>query len=363
MTPYRRTFQQHRRLLIMPVVLAVALALWTVGGSPKAYESSTSLWVDYPPPGPSSLTVTDPSMRTPSDQHKLIFDELLRTRDFLIAAGRRGPLERYLQGNPSQGWGPLALLSGVRGGGPLDASVIAALGPKHVTSEVAGPQLLQITYRAGDPRVAAETLRALVNQYDVQLTKIGAERIRSTLSYHQARVDAASTAVAEARDRVDRYAESKPGATSTTDPHMRAVVRAQRTAGSELSRATAGLNRASSDVEEGSQSKETGVRVVDAPRVAAGPLSGNKLLLMAMFGGLFAGGLVSLLGLIALTPSRPSGWDAPPNDPFDDAMPLDPDGFLGRRTTAEPARPEPRAARRGAAADGRQRARVGGEAS
>src|SRR3954454_18475232 len=104
MNPYRRTFQQHRRLLLTPIIVAAGLALWTAGGAPKSYQSHTSLWVDYPPPAPSSLTVTDPSMRTPADQHKLILDELMQTRDFRVAVARRGPLARYLQSGPAKGW-------------------------------------------------------------------------------------------------------------------------------------------------------------------------------------------------------------------------------------------------------------------
>jgi uncharacterized protein involved in exopolysaccharide biosynthesis len=352
MTPYRRTFQQHRRLLLMPIFLAVGLALWTAGGAPKSYQSTTSLWVDYPPPAPSSLTVTDPSMRTPADQHKLIFDELMRTRDFRVAVGRSGPLARYLQSNPSQGWGPMALLSGLRHAGPTDAAVIDALGPKQVVSEVAGPQVLELTLHAGDPTVAAETLRGLVNQYDVQLNKIGSERTRSTLSYQQARVDAASKAVADARDRLARYSQQNPGATPSSDPRLRAMLRAQRTAGTDLSRSTAALNRASSDV-GGRRPTETGVRVIDAPRVPQGPMRGNKMLIVAMIGGLFAGGLVSLLGLIALTPSRPGGW-------ADEAVVFDQDDFLEREPASGSGSAGARASLRGVSNDVPKRARVGG---
>jgi uncharacterized protein involved in exopolysaccharide biosynthesis len=365
MSPYRRTFMKYRRLLLMPVVLAVGLALWTVGGAPKSYRSITSLWVDYPPPAPSSLTVTDPSMRTPADQHKLIFDELMQTRDFRVAVARRGPLARYLQAGPAKGWGPIALLSSLRGSGgaPTDATIAAAFGPKQVTSVVAGPQVLQLTYRAGDPVVAAETLRALVNQYDVQLTKIGTERTRSMLSYQQARVDAASKAVTEARGRLGRYEQRNPGAAPASDPDLRALTRAQRSAGSELSSATAALNRAASDLQP-AQPAETGVRVIDAPRLPHGPLRGNTMLVVAMIGGLFVGGLVSLLGLIALTPSRPSGWDGHAVDePPAEVVPFDVDGFLSPKAT-DGAAVRARGGLRGVSADvPPQRARVGGKLS
>jgi uncharacterized protein involved in exopolysaccharide biosynthesis len=312
MTSYRTTFLRHRRLLLAPIVITVFLALWTAAGSPKAYESAASLWIDNPAPLPSSLTETNPTIRPPAEQQQLLLDELLKTRDFKLTVGHTAPLARHLAENPSAGWGPMALLSRLRGGPPLDARVLAALSPKRFTSTVAGPQVLQLSYRGPTPTVAAETLKALIGEFDRRRARLGVQRGESTLAYYKAQAAAASKAVVDARAGVDDYLRSHPGV-SASDPHLGANRRAEQAAGRELAQATAKLNQVSSDLRELSTS-EAGVRVIDAPRVPDGPMSGKKLLLLAAVGGLFAGGLISLLGLIALTPAAPHEWDVPAAD-------------------------------------------------
>ena len=48
---------------------------------------------------------------------------------------------------------------------------------------------------------------------------------------------------------------------------------------------------------------------MDAPRAPIGPVSGKAKVVEALIGGLFAGGLIALLGLVALTPSRSAPTD------------------------------------------------------
>jgi uncharacterized protein involved in exopolysaccharide biosynthesis len=42
-----------------PILFAAAIAVWFVLGSANEYKSTTSLWVDTPPPGASSLDQTN----------------------------------------------------------------------------------------------------------------------------------------------------------------------------------------------------------------------------------------------------------------------------------------------------------------
>ena len=58
------------------------------------------------------------------------------------------------------------------------------------------------------------------------------------------------------------------------------------------------------------------IQLLDAPTAPAGPVTGKKKDLLAIVGGLFAGILISFLGVVALTPSGGQ------------------DGSVGRRQTA-----------------------------
>ena len=90
---------------------------------------------------------------------------------------------------------------------------------------------------------------------------------------------------------------------------------------------------------------------MDAPRAPIGPVSGKAKVVEALIGGLFAGGLIALLGLVALTPSRSA-----PTDPLtalgQSRVALSPaNGAGGREAVARnghaPARPTRRPKKRG----------------
>ena len=112
---YVQTFSRHRILFSLPIVLATLLALWFVAGAPKAYKSSTSLWVDTPPPAASSLDQTNATLVTPAAQAQQFLGELLTTRRFRLGVGHGGPLARYFATHAPGGWGPSALLSRTTG--------------------------------------------------------------------------------------------------------------------------------------------------------------------------------------------------------------------------------------------------------
>jgi uncharacterized protein involved in exopolysaccharide biosynthesis len=311
---YLVTFRAHRILLLAPIVLTAVLAVWTVAGTPKAYEATASLWIDNPPPATSSLIDADPTIRPPAEQHQLILDQLLKTREFRVGVARKSPLARYLEGNPSTGWSPMAMLAGLSKPASMDSRIVSALTPKQVTSTVAGPQVLQLSYHGPTPAVAAKTLETLIEEFRGNLTDFGRARGQSTVEYYQERVNAASRAVEDARRRAAEYRAAHPGVTEE-DPYLRALLRADRTARRDLSAATASLNEVGSDVKRPGVGVASEIRVIDAPKPPTGPVSGMKMLVMALIGGLFAGGLVSLLGVIALTPSRSSDWDAAAGQP------------------------------------------------
>jgi hypothetical protein len=290
----------------MPMLLTVLVAVWSVLGNQKSYESTASLWVDNSPLAASSVANTNPAVPTPAEQEQAVINELLKTRDFRLAVGRRAPLAKYLAAHSGQGWGPLGLLTSLGGGDTLDNRILSALGGKQVSSTVAGPQVLQVSYKGATPAVAAGTLSSLLVQVDQQGARLARLRGRGALAYYKAQVDAASRAGVSARQQVAAYINQHGDAPS--DPTLNALKLAERSAGTRLAQATVRLNQASSGLQTPAGAASQ-VAVVDPPTVPTHPASGRINAVLALLAGLFAGALIGLLGIVALTPGRPDASD------------------------------------------------------
>ena len=112
LSSYRDAFRQHRLLLSLPVVLAFLIAAWFVVGAPNSYESSASLWVNNSAPAASSLGDANPGLTPPSTVEEGVITELLATKSFALAVGRRSLLRPYLASHQTQGFSPTALFGG-----------------------------------------------------------------------------------------------------------------------------------------------------------------------------------------------------------------------------------------------------------
>jgi hypothetical protein len=265
--------------------------------------------VDNQPPAPSSLTQNDPAILTPADQEQTLVTELLQTRDFRVRVAHEGPLAGYLATHSSGGWGPTALLSKLRGTPTVDDQITKEFGPKQFGTVVAGPQVLQLSYKAATPEVAAGTLKALLLEVGRSQSRFNTARDKAKVAYNRSQVAAANKALSDARANVVAYQRAHPGATAA-DPQLAALQRAARAASRDLAAKTTTLNQSqlapTNPVIQAVPTASTGFTVIDAPKAPLGPVSGKKKLIMALFGGLFAGVILSLLGAIILTPSRPA---------------------------------------------------------
>jgi uncharacterized protein involved in exopolysaccharide biosynthesis len=326
---YRDTFRKHRRLLSLPIVLAVLIAAWTALGNPKSYASTASLWVDNPAGSDSSLGNLNPALLPPSQQEQQVVTELLATRAFVRSVARQSGLARYLATHSSGGFGPSALLSSLSGAGSLDNRVAAALSPSSVTTAVRGPQVLELSYAGPTAVIAARTLQAILSELQQESTLFATQHNEGALAYDRTQVQSASRSVATARDQLHAYLAKHPNAGSG-DPTLMALQTAQSVVNSQLSQANTNLT-AEATAAKGGGASGSAARVLDAPSIAAGPTSGKKKQLIAIVGGLFAGLLISLLGVVALTPSRPVRWE-------DEEPDLDPVASVTPANGAEPAR-------------------------
>ncbi|HXY85578.1 MAG TPA: hypothetical protein VEH52_08850, partial [Gaiellaceae bacterium] len=296
---YVKTFNRRRKLFSLPVVLAAFFALWYIVGAPKSYVSASSLWFDNAPSSPSSVGNTNAAILPPSSQEQQVLTELLTTRSFRLKVARSGPLARYLAHHSATGWGPTAVLKSLRGGASLDDRIMAALGPKQVITTIAGPQVLGVELRGPTPAVASGTLTALVNEFERETNATFTSRGQAAVTYFEQQVASASTALQGARQAVSQYLAAHPAATVRSDISLRSLSQAEKAAAQQLLTATNTLNQAKLNSSAPAFGKGS-FRVLDSARVI-GPVSSHKKELAALIGGLFVGGLVSLLGIILYT--------------------------------------------------------------
>jgi uncharacterized protein involved in exopolysaccharide biosynthesis len=288
---YVQTFNRHRLLFSLPVVILTVLALWVVAGTPKQYKAGASIFVDTPVTEPSSFTDPNPGDVTPAWQSQQLLAELLATRSFRLKVGRRGPLTNYLAAHPTEGWGPTALLRKVRGSGSAEDLTWNALDAKHVLTALPGGQVMSIELHGPTPAVAVGTLSALLATFEQERREIAVARQKTGIDHFKSQITAARKVIGE----ID--ARSASGASLPEDA---LTLKAAET---RLRRATRGLNQSTLSLAAAQSSPPT-FQVLDAPSLPAPPVSGMKKSLFGVVAGIFVGCLISFLAIVLLTGSE-----------------------------------------------------------
>jgi len=333
---YLETFRRHRRVFLLPLVLGAALALWANLAAPKLYRSSTALWSESSG-GSASETLGAPP---PAAQDQSMLNELLTTRYFRNNLAERSPLAKYLGEHRSDGWGPTALLAKLKPPKTEDDRIALALNSKRVTSSVDGPHVLRINFDAESPTLSVATLRVLVQEFRKQRSALR----RDALAVSQTQVAAAAKTLLTVRTDLGNYRREHPSTNTSSDPQLRALAAAERNAVEQLSGVTDALNQATTAVLNGAAVGTT-LRVVDAPKLPTGPSTGKKRLAKALLAGLFAGALMSILGIVGLTKAGRS-WRIEDGDEEDDedvgpdAAPVTDGQLADRRDRSEQTRLE-----------------------
>jgi hypothetical protein len=344
-TPYTEIFRQHRVLLSAPVVIALFISLWTVVGAQKQYQSTASLWFDNAPPAQSSVTQTDPTVRPPAAQEQLVLNELVATRDFRLSVGHNGPLAGFLARNNTDGKGPTALLKRLGAKASIDSRILSALSAKHVSATVVGPQVLSVSLSAPSPDLATGTLKALLAEFSKQQNATRLANAKAASSYYTDLVNSANQAAQAADSKVTGYMAAHPGVTAS-DPNLAALTQTATAADAKLADANNNLSQATVNLAH--QSDTTAMQTLDAPSVGTAVTGGKKKDLLALVAGLFAGALISILGMVIIAGRRKkasSGGvdsvdDAPAPPSLQPAEPR-PSTPVAPRAAAQPSEPRP----------------------
>lgn len=302
--PYRRYWgiaKAHRLLLSVPIVIALVISAWYVLTTPKQYEAKTSIWYDTPVPQPSAVVQTDPAVRTPAAQQQVLLNEHLSTRSFRIKVAEVGPLAEYLATHDEQAAGPIAILQKLRGEKSLDDRAVDALSSSNVTTEVVGLQVLAISFKGPSPEVALGTLNALVDEFNREVAAARQARDDAQVKYFQEKVDSTSKALADAQAAIAQYVRSNP-ARPDNDPQLVTLTQTASAIATQLADANNSLNQAI--IEQRNLASTTSYRVLDAAEKPTGPVTGRKQVVVGIAAGLFAGLLISALGVLALDKRR-----------------------------------------------------------
>jgi capsular polysaccharide biosynthesis protein len=290
---YLEVFFRHKLVLILPVVIAFGVCVWRAQSVPRSYFGSTTVWSDTSVPNPSSLDDTQYAAVTPAQQSVTVLQELLATRQFVVAVGHRGPVADYLTklGTPAA---------------TLDDAIAQTLG-SGITATPVGPQVLKIMMTGSNPTLIPGTLKAVVDQYVDQVASEHSGRDQASISYYSGRLDAAKKTLDRANTDLVTYQRAHPSSTPASDPTYSQLLQGVSAASNDystLQNTYASLQNNSKDANAGTQNatETANFHVIDPVRTVFAASRKKKIIFNAVV-GLFVGLLVSLLALAALTAS------------------------------------------------------------
>jgi uncharacterized protein involved in exopolysaccharide biosynthesis len=290
MKRYLRTFRRHKLLVIAPLVLALMVGLGYELTSPRHYQAQGTLWADAPVPDSSTVLSQSPPSPSPAAQQASVLSELLSTDHFLTEIGQRSPWAAYLHRHPTA----------------VD-TVFASLH-KDTTVSVLGPQVISVAYQSSDAATTAPMARAIMNAFVAELVSLQRTRDQQQITYDKQNLQTASTALSSAQGQLSQYLAAHPQAPgATVDPTVTQLSGNVATAEQSYGSAVASYN--SSQLGLSSANDTSQLHVIDQPAVAY--VQGHKkAIVYAGVGGLFAGGVISILLLSLLVSNDTSPWDA-----------------------------------------------------
>lgn len=286
MRKYVQAFFRHRFLIVAPVLLGCVAGGYFSYGQPRMYLSVARLWADSSIPNESTILATPNP--TPAAQQASVLQELLQTKNFLNKVAERKTSQEFLK--PAQA--------------PFDDATLATVAKRTFVS-TPGPHFVAVAVTAMSPEAASGLVSSVVDEYAETLGSTLTVRANGLVKFQTQNLASAAKALDAAQLKLNDYLISHPSATpgilDQTALQLGATVAAAQqqyaSVGESLNKAQLMLTSIrDSDV----------LRLVDPPSVATGPEGRMKTLILAVFGGLFLGTLISLCLLIFFVVSDPT---------------------------------------------------------
>ncbi len=309
---YRETFRRHRVLLIMPIVIAAAVAGWFTFSPPPAYQSSAHLWVDNGGSIPSSLAaaITSAAGATSASESAQFATGGSAQVSATGAAAEAGPAALEAEVVSELLLAP-AFDTAVERGTRLEPGAFRSeevpFRPYDVSAVALGPQVLKLSYTGASPNTARVVLESLIRELGVAGTAFGESIGKTVSAYYRHDLIAANSIVAGNRGSLATYSHAHPKANSQNDGTFRTLASQLQLAQSQLASVQAESQQA--DAEARHNGGSATLATLDPPSLPRSAVAGLGTKLMGIVGGALAGAIVSLLALLASTPRPPTRWD------------------------------------------------------
>ncbi|HEX3617948.1 MAG TPA: hypothetical protein VHU61_15510 [Solirubrobacteraceae bacterium] len=295
------------------MIVAAAFAGWFTFGAAPSYQSSASLWVDN---GASVSSSLDSGANTgsgtvgPASLESEVLDELLATSSFSESVAKGSQLVSFFAAGKTSGGFSLSALMARRHEreAPLGQAMLSI--STGVTTMVAGPQVLNISYDGPSPTVAQSVVRSLLKQLRKAGNKYSATIGQAADSYYHKRLQSAMSLAENNQDALSAYEHTHPGA-GQGDADYTALAAEARTSAARLATLKLNSNQASVEESSGNGASAATTSVLDAASLSDTPTSGMFMHVLGVFAGGFVGLVLSVAALMLLhAPPETRRWDA-----------------------------------------------------
>ena len=293
------------------VVVALVASMAFVLVQPRTYEAVGRMW--FQSTNIAGDTTPANTYMAPADVATNVFLELLNTRSFCIAVGKRGPLASYLsQPGHRPPPDPVTAVSNLVERGrdnsassrqnAIDDAVQSTL-QKKVKAVATGPQIVTVTFDFTDANVAAGTLKAILDQFSDEVLTAQRVQNQQQLTFYEQQVANQQKQVDDADAAVARYLAQHPELRVPQPPPDATFSGLQEVANQahqhygQLLQQQDQARVQQSNLTQGTSSQ---FRVIDPPLLPEKPTSLVKTLLLAAGGGLGMGLLLGLVVLVVL---------------------------------------------------------------
>jgi uncharacterized protein involved in exopolysaccharide biosynthesis len=312
---YVETFFRHRRLFVAPVLVAFVAGIVLAFLQPSNTTALARIWYDLTPPLALSTALNSGGQGTPADLQAQVLTELVNTRSFAAKVVALGPLGDYIR-TPT---GYLEAVDTIQAaktrlamaiGRPLpsiskeqEIDLASMLLSKNTTVAAVGPQIVVVTLHLQSQDAATATLKNVVDQYTDVVLNDRRTQAQAAVDFWQTQVDLQRIQVDAGDAAVVKYLDDHPelaGLSARPDVVLTGLRTTQDLQRQRYETLVQNRDQAQLALSASTTPSASGFSVIDEPR-AVGGVSGLRKELLVVLGGLVAGILLSLAGVVALT--------------------------------------------------------------
>jgi uncharacterized protein involved in exopolysaccharide biosynthesis len=249
---------------------------------------------------------------SPAQEQAAVLSELLKTKYFCLKVGSRSPLAESL-GSASGSRSPLQQLLGKlglggSGGGHLSGRALDDAVYQTVAQETtvlpAGPEIVEVTFRASSPELAQQVAQAIADQF-VEET-LASQRVQADASvdFYGSQVKQAQVDLQAADTQVDDYLANHPDqrpASAVPDARLTQLKKDADQARQRFNDLQSKLDQAKVTRAGLTQASVSGIRTLDKAEVPTRASSVKKVALQAAGAGLGLALLIVVAGVLILT--------------------------------------------------------------